>query len=167
MWGMYRTHVKIYKKKFNEIKDFEKTPKMSVGINGVETKRMKFSLPSSASEKEVVGDEEYEDAKATWDDDEAQDPRALKQGEHYPLVEIVEPHEKRITREHRTVSFKNNWAFGEGEPRDWIKEIQDEMNSLGWRGGLLWVQPDFVARNPCSEKIILEIGDLMIQFVFE
>ena len=56
MWGMYRTHVKIYKKKFNEIKDFEKTPKMSVGINGVETKRMKFSLPSSASEKEVVGD---------------------------------------------------------------------------------------------------------------
>ena len=42
MWGMYRTHVKIYKKKFNEIKDFEKTPKMSVGINGVETKRVKF-----------------------------------------------------------------------------------------------------------------------------
>ena len=32
---------------------------------------------------------------------------------------------------------------------------------------LLWVWPDFVARNPCSEKIILEIGDLMIQFVFE
>ena len=41
-WGMYRTHVKICKKKFNEIKDFEKTPKMSVGINGVETKRVKF-----------------------------------------------------------------------------------------------------------------------------
>ena len=126
--------MKIYKKKFNEIKDFEKTPKMSVGINGVETKRMKFSLPNSASEKEVVGDEEYEDAKVTWDDDEAQDPRGLKQGEYYPLIEIVEPHEKMITREHRTVSFKNNWASGEGEPRDWIKEIQDEMNSLGWRG---------------------------------
>ena len=134
MWGMYRTHVKIYKKKFNEIKDFEKTPKMSVGINGVETKRMKFSLPNSALEKEVVGDEEYEDVKATWDDDEAQDPRALKQGEHYPLVEIVEPHEKRITREHRTVSFKNNWAFGEGEPRDWIKDIQDETNDLRMKG---------------------------------
>ena len=99
--------VKICKKKFNELKDFEKTPKMSVGINGVETKRMKFSLPSSASEKEVVGDEEYEDAKATWDDDEAQDPRGLKQGEHYPLIEIVEPHEKRTTREHQIVSFKN------------------------------------------------------------
>ena len=107
---------------------------MSVGINGVETKRVEFSLPNSASEKEMVGDEEYEDAKATWDDDEVQDPRGLEQGEQYPLVEIVEPHEKRIDGEHRTVSFKNNWASSEGEPRDWIKEIQDEMNSLGWRG---------------------------------
>ena len=99
-YGMYMTHVKICKKKFNEIKDFEKTPKMSVGINGVETKRMKFSLPSSASEKEVVGDEEYEDAKATWDDDEVKYPRGLEQGEQYPSLEIVEPHEKRTTREH-------------------------------------------------------------------
>uniref|UniRef100_A0A7N2N5X0 Uncharacterized protein n=1 Tax=Quercus lobata TaxID=97700 RepID=A0A7N2N5X0_QUELO len=49
---------------------------MNVGINGVETKRVKFSLPNSASEEEVVGDEEYEDAKATWDDDEVKDPRA-------------------------------------------------------------------------------------------
>ena len=40
--------MKTCKKKFNEIKDFEKTPKMSVGINGVETKRMKFSLANSA-----------------------------------------------------------------------------------------------------------------------
>ena len=38
---------------------------MSVGINGAETKRVKFSLPNSALEEEVVGDEEYEDAKAT------------------------------------------------------------------------------------------------------
>ena len=51
--GLYKTHVKTYKKKFNEIKNFEKTPKM-----------VKFSLPNSASEEEVVGDEEYEDAKA-------------------------------------------------------------------------------------------------------
>ena len=29
-----------------------------------------------------------------------------------------------------TVSFKNNWASDEGEPRDWIKEIQDEIKSL-------------------------------------
>ena len=57
--------MKTYKKKFNEIKNFEKTPKMSVGINDVKTKRVKFSLPNSASEEEVVGDEEYEDAKAT------------------------------------------------------------------------------------------------------
>ena len=57
--------MKTYKKKFNEIKNFEKTPKMSVGINDVNTKRVKLSLPNSASKEEVVGDEEYEDAKAT------------------------------------------------------------------------------------------------------
>ena len=56
--GMYKTHVKTYKKKCNEIKFFENNPKISVGINGVETKRVKFSLPNSASEEEVVGDEE-------------------------------------------------------------------------------------------------------------
>ena len=106
--GLYRTHVKTCKKKFNEIKNFEKTPKMSVGINGVETKRVKFSLPDSASEEEVVGDEEYEDAKATWDDDEVKDPRGLEQGEQYPPLEIVEPLEKRTTGKHHTISFKNN-----------------------------------------------------------
>ena len=88
--------MKTYKKKFNEIKYFEKTPKMSVVINGVETKNVKFSLPNSASEEEVVGDEEYEDAKATWDDDEVKDPRGLEQGEQYPPLDIVEPHKKRI-----------------------------------------------------------------------
>ena len=51
---------------------------MSVEINGVETKKVKFSLPNSASEEEVVGDEEYEDAKATWDDDEVQDHICLE-----------------------------------------------------------------------------------------
>ena len=76
--GLYRTYVKTCKKKFNEIKNFEKTPKMSVEINGVETKKVKFSLPNSASEEEVVGDEEYEDAKATWDDDEVQDHICLE-----------------------------------------------------------------------------------------
>ena len=54
--SLYRTHVKTCKKKFNEIKIFEKTPKMSVGINGVKTKRVKFSLPNSALEEKVVGD---------------------------------------------------------------------------------------------------------------
>ena len=98
--SLYRTHVKTYKEKFNEIKDFEKTPKMRVGINGVKTKRVKFSLPNSALEEEVVGDEEYEDAKAIWDDDEVKDPRDLEQG----------------------------------EPRDWIKEIQDKINYLRIKG---------------------------------
>ena len=95
--GLYKTRVKTCKKKFNEIKNFEKTLKMSVGINGVKTKRVKFSLPNSTSEEEVVGDEEYEDAKATWDDDEVKDLRGLKQREQYPPLEIVEPHKKRTT----------------------------------------------------------------------
>ena len=132
--GLYMTHVKTCKKKCNEIKIFENTPKISVGINGVETKRVKFSLPNSASEEEVVGDEEYEDAKATWDDDEVKDPRGLEQGEQYPPPEIVEPFKKRTTGKHHTVSFKNNWASNEGEPREWIKEIQDEINSLRMKG---------------------------------
>ena len=88
------------KKKFNEIKNFKKTLKMSVGINGVETKRVKFSLSNSASEEEVVSDKEYEDTKAIRDDHEVKDPRGLEQGEQYPPLEIVEPHEKRIAGEH-------------------------------------------------------------------
>ena len=31
--------------------------------------------------------------------------------------EIVEPHEKKTIGEHRIVSFKNNWASDEGEPK--------------------------------------------------
>ena len=95
---------------------------------------MKFSLPNSALEEEGTGDEEYEDAKATWDDDEVKDPRGLEQGEQYPPLEIVEPYEKRITGKHHTVNSKNNWASNEREPRDWIKEIQDEINYLRMKG---------------------------------
>ena len=58
----------------------------------------------------------------------------LEQGEQYPPLEIVEPREKKTTREHHTISFKNNWAFNEGEPNDWIKEIQDLINSLRMKG---------------------------------
>ena len=79
--GMYKTHVKTYTKKLNEIKDFERTPKMRVGIDGDDVKRVKFSLPNSASDEEVIGDEEYEDAKNTWDDDEVKDHRGLEQWE--------------------------------------------------------------------------------------
>ena len=82
----------------------------------------------------MVGDEEYEDVKVTWDDDEVKDPRGLEQGEQYPSLEIVEPRKKRTTGEYRTVSFKNNWVSDEGEPRDWIKEIQDEINYLRMKG---------------------------------
>ena len=46
---------------------------MRVWINGVDTKWVKFSLPDSASNEEVIGNEEYEDTKATWDDDEVKD----------------------------------------------------------------------------------------------
>ena len=30
-------------------------------------------MPDSASNEEVIGNEEYEDTKATWDDDEVKD----------------------------------------------------------------------------------------------
>ena len=82
----------------------------------------------------MIGVEEYEDAKATWDDDEVKDLGGLEQGEQYPPLDIAEPHGKRTTGEHRIVSFKNNWTFDEGKPRNWIKEIQDEINSLRMKG---------------------------------
>ena len=63
--GTYKNHVKTYTKKLNEIKDFDRTPKMRVGIDGDDVKRVKFSLPNSALDEEVIGDEEYEDAKDT------------------------------------------------------------------------------------------------------
>ena len=49
--SMYRTDVKVCKKKFNEIKYFEKTPQLRVKI-GDNVKRVKFSLPNSALEEE-------------------------------------------------------------------------------------------------------------------
>ena len=52
------THVKTYKNKFSKIKDFEKTPQMRVEIEGDDAKRVKFSLPNSASNEEVIGNEE-------------------------------------------------------------------------------------------------------------
>ena len=153
---MYRTHVKICKKKFNETKDFVKTPKMKVGINGIDTKRVKFSLIDSASDEEVIGDGECEHDKATWDDDEVKDLRGLEQGEQYPPLQIVEPREKRNTREHHIVSFKNNWVFGEGKPRDWIKEIQNEINSLRMKG--INVDEVFLVPVEIMKKVKLGVG---------
>ena len=91
-------------------------------------------FPLSWSRPGINNDEEYEDVKATWDDDEMKELGGLKQGEQYAPLEIVEPCKKRTTREHHIVSFKNNWASDVGEPRDWIKEIQDEINSLTMKG---------------------------------
>ena len=48
------------------LKDFEKTPNMRIGINGVDTKRVKFSMLDSVLEEEVVSDEEYGDVKVAW-----------------------------------------------------------------------------------------------------
>ena len=106
--------MKTCTKKFYEIKNFEKTPQMRVGIKGVDTKKVKFSLPNSASEEQVVGDEEYEDFKAVWDDNEVKDLGGLEQGGQYPPIEIVESYEKMIAGEHQIFSFKNNWASDEG-----------------------------------------------------
>ena len=64
-------------------------------MTGVQT----CALPI-CSEEEVIGDEEYEDAKATLDDDEVKDLGSLEQGEQYPPLEIVDPQEKRTTGEH-------------------------------------------------------------------
>ena len=47
-----------------------------------------------------------------------------------PAVEIVEPHERWSTGELQKDCSKNIWAFDEGEPRNWIKDIQCEINSL-------------------------------------
>ena len=65
------------------------------------TKRVKFFLPDSASNKEVIFDEKFHDARNT---DEVKDREGLKQGEQYPPLEIVEPLERRCTEEHPTVS---------------------------------------------------------------
>ena len=54
---------------------------MRVGINGVGTKRVKFSLPNSTSNEEVIFEEEYRNAR---DNDEVKDLGGLEQGEQYP-----------------------------------------------------------------------------------
>ena len=76
--GMYRTHVKACKKKFNVDKVFERTPQLRGDINGVATKGVKFSLPDSASNKEMIFYEKYYDARKN---DEVKDREGLKQGE--------------------------------------------------------------------------------------
>jgi hypothetical protein len=121
--GLYRTRVKACKKKFNAVGTIEKTPQSRVKVNCVTPKRVKFSLPNSAI-----------DGRAICDDDEVKDSKDLEQGERAPTLEMVEPYEKRSTGECRKDNFKNIWSFDEGEPENWIKDIQGEINSLRMKG---------------------------------
>ena len=75
---MYRTHVKACKKRSNAVKVFEKTQQLRVDSNGVATKRVKFSLPDSDLNEEVIFDEKYHDANKN---DEEKDCEGLEQGE--------------------------------------------------------------------------------------
>ena len=72
------------------------------------------------------------------------------------ILEIVEPHEKRTTGKHHTVNFKDNWSSDEGEPRDWIKEIQDEMNYLRMKG--IDIDEVFSVLMKIMKKVKLEVG---------
>uniref|UniRef100_A0A2N9H4J8 Retrovirus-related Pol polyprotein from transposon TNT 1-94-like beta-barrel domain-containing protein n=1 Tax=Fagus sylvatica TaxID=28930 RepID=A0A2N9H4J8_FAGSY len=121
--GLYRTRVKACKKKFNAVGTIEKTPQSRVKVNCVTPKRVKFSLPDSAT-----------DGGAICDDDEVKDSKDLEQGERAPTLEMVEPHEKRSIGECRKDNFKNLWSSDEGEPENWIKDIQGEINSLRMKG---------------------------------
>uniref|UniRef100_A0A2N9GXF9 CCHC-type domain-containing protein n=1 Tax=Fagus sylvatica TaxID=28930 RepID=A0A2N9GXF9_FAGSY len=84
---------------------------------------VKFSLPENATDEGV-----------TCDDDEVKDSKNLEQGERAPALEMVEPYEKRSARECRKDNFKNIWSSDEGEPENWIKDIQGEINSLRMKG---------------------------------
>ena len=75
---MYKTHVRACKKKSNAIKVYEKTPRLRVNINGVTTKRVKFSLPESDLNEKVIFDKKYHDARKN---DEVKDHEGLEQGE--------------------------------------------------------------------------------------
>ena len=73
----------------------------------------------------MIFDEKYDDAKKN---DEVKDREGLEQGEQYSPLEIVE--ERRCVEEHHAVSFKNICASDEGEPINWIKDIQGEIHYL-------------------------------------
>jgi hypothetical protein len=73
------THVKACKNKFNVVKVIEKTVQLRVEVNCVVTKGVKFSLYDSATDEEVICDEEYKDGKpATCDNDKVKDYKDLE-----------------------------------------------------------------------------------------
>ena len=63
------------KKKSNAVKVFEKTPQLRVDSNGIAAKRVKFSLPNSDLNVEVIFDEKYHDARKN---DEVKDHEGLE-----------------------------------------------------------------------------------------
>ncbi len=76
---MYMTYVKAYKKKFNAVKDFEKTPQLRVRVNSVFTKRVEFSLLESGIDVGAIMNNIYKYVKlATCDNDEEKDLKSLK-----------------------------------------------------------------------------------------
>ena len=104
-------------------------------VNNVAPKRVKFSLPDNVIDGEAICDEEYKDGKlVTCDNDEVKDSKDLEQREQAPMLEMVEPYEKRFTGELRKDSSKNIWVSNEGQPKNWIKDIQGEINSLRMKG---------------------------------
>uniref|UniRef100_A0A2N9HEI0 Retrovirus-related Pol polyprotein from transposon TNT 1-94-like beta-barrel domain-containing protein n=1 Tax=Fagus sylvatica TaxID=28930 RepID=A0A2N9HEI0_FAGSY len=104
--AVVQTRVKACKKKFNAVGTIEKTPQLRV--MSVAPKRVKFSLPDSATNGGAICDEECRDGKlATCDDDEVKDSKDLEQGERAPTLEMVEPYEKRSTTECQKDSSKN------------------------------------------------------------
>ena len=129
--SMYNTHVRTCKKKSNAVKVFEKTPPLRVDSNGVAAKRVKFSLPNSDLNEDVIFDEKYHDVRMN---DKVKDHEGLEQEEQYFSLGIVEPLEMRCTEEHQAVSFENICASNEGELRNWIKDIQGEINYLKMKG---------------------------------
>ena len=108
---------------------------MRVKVNYVTPKRVKFSLADSVADGGVICDEEYRNGKpATCDEDEEKDSKYLEQREQAPTLEMVKPHEKRSIGECRKDNSNNIWVFDEGEPENWIKDIQGEINSLRMKG---------------------------------
>uniref|UniRef100_A0A2N9EHM6 Retrovirus-related Pol polyprotein from transposon TNT 1-94-like beta-barrel domain-containing protein n=1 Tax=Fagus sylvatica TaxID=28930 RepID=A0A2N9EHM6_FAGSY len=63
-FGLYKTRVKACKKKFNAVGTIEKTPQLRVKVNCVTPKRVKFSLPDSATDGGAICvDNEVKDSK--------------------------------------------------------------------------------------------------------
>ena len=133
--GLYNTHVKVCKKKFNVVGTIEKTPQLRAMVNNVAPKRVKSSLPDNVIDGGAICDEEYKDGMlVTYDNDEVKDSKDLEHREQAPTLEMVEPYEKRFIGELQKDSSENIWVSNEGQPKNWIKDIQGEINSLRMKG---------------------------------